>query len=373
MEPNDELADELRASTRKALDDRMPTSVLRGVIDTDDRFDRGLYALAADLGWLGLTLPESVGGVGGTWHELAVVIEELGRSMAPLPVVSSVVLGAGAVLLAGDDDQQQRLLPDLAGGRTIATAALTAASGRPADGLTARLERRDGAVVLSGVSGFVTDAHLATWMVVAAVDGADVGLVVVDAAAPGVRIERLDTTDVTRRLAHVHFDGVVIEAVDVLGGGDNVEMRRELLRRAGVAIALDSVGGLGRVVETTVEYVAEREQFGRKVGSFQAVKHHCANLLILSETSRVAARAAADGIGGARWPEWAAVASSYCGDAYTEATRIAVQCFGGVGFTWEYDIHFFMKRARLSQQLFGNPTHHRQLLVDELRFATPVG
>lgn len=371
MEPNDELAEELRASARKALDDRMPISVLRQVIASDDGIDRGLYALAADLGWLGLTLPESVGGVGGTWHELAVVLEEIGRAMAPVPVISSVVVAAGAVLLAGDDEQQQRLIPGIADGSAIATGALFGASGRPADPLTTQLERSDGALVLRGVSGFVPDAHVASWMVVAATDGESPSLIVVDTSSPGVRVERLDTTDVTRRLAHVHFDDVVIPGTDVLAGADAQQVIDELVRRAGVAIALDSAGGLERVVEITVAYVGEREQFGRKVGSFQAVKHHCANLLVHSETARVAGRAAADAIGGARWVEWAAIAKSYCGDAYTEATRIAVQCFGGVGFTWEYDIHFFMKRARLSQQLFGNPTHHRQLLTRELRSRTP--
>ena len=370
MGPNDELAEELRASARKALDDRMPTTVLRQVIDTEDGIDRSLYALAADLGWLGLTLPESVGGSGGSWHELAVVLEEIGRALAPLPMIASVVVAAGAVMLAGDDEQQQRLIPGIADGSAIATGALFGASGRPDEPLAARVERRDGSLVLSGVSGFVPDAHVSSWMVVAATDGAVPTLVVVDSSAPGVRIERLDTTDVTRRLAHVHFDDVVIPSANVLASADAQHVIDELVRRAGVAIALDSVGGLERVVEITVAYVGEREQFGRKVGSFQAVKHHCANLLVFSETARVAGRAAADAIDGARWVEWAAIAKSYSGDTYTEATRIAVQCFGGVGFTWEYDIHFYMKRARLSQQLFGSPTYHRQLLTRELRGRT---
>jgi alkylation response protein AidB-like acyl-CoA dehydrogenase len=356
---------ELIEAVRRVVAERMPVARTR-VIGDGSGFDDDAWRLAAELGWLGLGVPEDLGGSGGSFADLAVVITELGSVVAPGAIFSATVLGVGAVLLAGSPQQQAELLPDLADGTRRMTVALTDPSGRLRGSAPARISEKAGALSVSGEAGWVFDAPGADCIAVLAHDGDGASLVMVDARAAGVEVEPVALGDVTRRLATVRMREVPIGPEDVLGQrGSASPAAAAIARRAAIALAADAVGGMAHALALTVELVSNREQFGRPVGSFQAVKHHCANMAILLETARAATRRAVAAVtsGDADELEWCAIAKSYVGDAYVELTRLAVQCHGGVGFTWEFDIHLYLKRARLSQQLFGNPAFHRAQLA----------
>jgi alkylation response protein AidB-like acyl-CoA dehydrogenase len=316
---------------------------------------------------LGLGVPEELGGAGGSFADLAVVLTELGSVVAPGAIFSATVLGIGALLLAGSERQRAELLPDLASGTRRMTVALTDSSGRLQGPAPARISEQAGALSVSGEAGWVLDAQGADSIVVLAQDGDGSSLVMIDTRAAGVEVEPTVLADVTRRLATVRLHEVPVRPEDVLGErGSAAPAAAAIARRAAVALAADDVGGMARALALTVELVCNREQFGRPVGSFQAVKHHCANMAILLETARAAIRRAVAAMTSGSVDEqleWCAIAKSYVGDAYVELTRLAVQCHGGVGFTWEFDVHLYLKRARLSQQLYGNPAFHRAHLA----------
>jgi alkylation response protein AidB-like acyl-CoA dehydrogenase len=356
---------ELTDAVRKVVSERMPVARTRAISEGRG-YDEEAWRLAGELGWLGLGVPEELGGAGGSFADLAVVLTELGSVAAPGAVFSATVLGVGAVLLAGSAKQQAELLPDLATGTRRMTVALTGVNGDMRSPAPARMAEEAGALFVSGEVGWVLDAHVADCIVVLAQDGEGSSLVMIDGGADGVEVELSTLADITRRLATVRLHEVPVRPEHVLGDrGSAGPVAAAIARRAAVALAADAVGGMAQTLALTVDLVRNREQFGRPVGSFQAVKHHCANMLILLETARVATRRAVAAMttGGAEEPEWCSIAKSYVGDAYVELTRLAVQCHGGVGFTWDFDVHLYLKRARLSQQLYGNPAFHRARLA----------
>jgi alkylation response protein AidB-like acyl-CoA dehydrogenase len=357
---------ELIDAVRRVVVERMPVAKTR-TISEGPGFDEEAWRLAGELGWLGLGVPEELGGSGGSFADLAAVLTELGSVAAPGAIFSATVLGIGAVLAAGSEQQQAELLPDLASGTRRMTVALTGASGDLRGPPPARLAEEAGVLSVSGEAGWVFDAQVADRIVVLAQDGDGSSLVMIDGGADGVEVELSTLADVTRRLATVRLNEVAVRPEQVLGErGSAGPAAAAIARRGAVALAVDAVGGMAQALALTVDLVRNREQFGRPVGSFQAVKHHCANMLILLETARVATRRAVAAMtsGGAdELEEWCAIAKSYVGDAYVELTRLAVQCHGGVGFTWDFDVHLYLKRARLSQQLYGNPAFHRAQLA----------
>jgi alkylation response protein AidB-like acyl-CoA dehydrogenase len=356
---------ELIEAVRRVVVERMPVANTRAISEGLG-FDEDAWRLAGELGWLGLGVPEELGGAGGSFADLAAVLTELGSVVAPGAIFSATVLGIGAVLAAGSAQQQAELLPDLASGTRRMTVALTGPSGDFRGPEPARMVEAAGALSVSGEAGWVLDAHVADRIAVLVQDGDGSSLVMIDRGADGVDVELSALADVTRRLATVRLHEVAVRPEDVLGErGSAGPAAAAIARRAAVALAADAVGGMAQALALTVDLVSNREQFGRPVGSFQAVKHHCANMLILLETARVATRRSVAAVtnGGTDELEWCAIAKSYVGDAYVELTRLAVQCHGGVGFTWEFDVHLYMKRARLSQQLFGNPAFHRARLA----------
>jgi alkylation response protein AidB-like acyl-CoA dehydrogenase len=343
---------------------------VRELLDDPLGFDPKLWGQMADLGWLGLLVPEADGGAGAGFGEIAVVLEELGRALTPSPFTASAVLATSALLLAGDADQRSRWLAPLAAGDRIATVALTGPSGRyEPDAVAVHASSARGGWRLDGTAAFVPDAGVADLLVVRAqtVDGE--GLFLVDQDALGVDVEPTPTVDHTRRLATVRF-AVEIDDTARIGPDDATRVAAALFDRAVIALALDAAGGAAHILELTVEYVKQREQFGRPVGSFQAIKHKCANMLVWSQGATAAAEHAADtldvdpdGSG-----EAAAVAGAYALDAYTRVAGDAMQAHGGIGFTWEHDCHLFLKRAKLDEQLFGDPSFHRDRLA-QLRVA----
>jgi alkylation response protein AidB-like acyl-CoA dehydrogenase len=327
----DEL-DELRATVRAFLAEECPPAVVRRLMADPTAHDAGLWRrLAGELGLTGLAVPEEYGGAGCGLTELAVVCEELGRALTPVPYLATAVLAAYAV-------RDGRLLAGIADGSLLATVVL--------DGdLTA-----DGDL-LTGTAPYVLDGHLADVIVCAvggrvyAVRGRDV------ARTPYV------TLDQTRRLARLRFDGAAAERID----GDLGRLRDLAL----TALAAEQVGGARRCLETAVEHARTRVQFGRPIGSFQAIKHKLADVLLRVESARSAAYEAARVADEEpeSLPVYAALAGSYCAEAYLHAAGETIQVLGGIGVTWEHDAHLHLKRATAAARLFGTPESHRARLA----------
>ncbi len=360
--------DELRRSVRRFLEDRSPSSEVRRLMETTDGYDAGVWrAMTAELGLQGLVIPETLGGSGRGFPELAVVLEEMGRSLLCAPYFSTVALATTAILASGDTVAQEELLPDIAGGRTIATLALAEDSGRwdPTD-ITVEATRSEDGHTLEGHKTFVTDGHTAGLILVAARAGADVGLFAVDGDAPGLTRRPLPTMDLTRRQARLELAATPARRIG--GEGDGAAALSTTLDLAAVALAAEQVGGAQRCLEMSVQHAKERVQFGRPVGSFQAVKHKCAEMLLRVEQARSAAWYAAwaatessEELAGA-----APVAKAYCSDAYFHTAAETIQVHGAVGFTWDHDAQLHFRRAKSSQVLLGHPAHHRELLARRL-------
>ncbi|MFI0483414.1 acyl-CoA dehydrogenase family protein [Actinomadura sp. 9N215] len=343
---------ELRQALRRFFAERSPSGEVRRLMETAEGYDPGMWTLMAEqLGLQGLAIPAEHGGAGYGMRELAVVFEEMGRAVVCAPFLATVT--AAAALEAGDGGHD--LLPGVADGSTIATLAVAEDDGRWDPGAV-RTVFEDG--VLRGGKRFVLDGHVADLVLVAARDGDGVGLFAVTGEAGLVR-EPVPTLDQTRKLARVGLDGVAARRV---GGAEAVARALDV---AAVALAAEQLGGAQKALDMTVEYAKVRHQFGRPIGSFQAVKHRCADMFVLVESARSAvlnAAAVADGNPDGL-PAAAALAKAYCSDAFFHTAGEAIQLHGGIGFTWEHDAHLYFKRAQGSRQLFGAPDRHRERLA----------
>lgn len=365
----------LRDTARRFLEDKVPSTTVRRLMETDEGFAPDLWAAVAEMGWQAMAIPEAYGGAGFSPLELGILMEEMGRALFPSPFLSSIVLGADLILTAGTEEQKQSLLPALAAGDRRAAFAHVEESGRwDADGIALPLVRDGQEIILNGTKEFVLDGHTADLLIVAArepnTSGPEgVSLVLVDGDAPGVARKRVETMDMTRKQAQVVFTGVRVPAGAVLGApGAGWPAIEQTLRRAVVALAFEQVGGAQKCLEMSTEYAKVRIQFGRPIGSFQAVKHKCADMLVQVESARSAAYYAG----------WAAsadteelrivapLAKSYCSEAYFFCAAENIQVHGGIGFTWEHDAHLYFKRAKTDELLFGTPAYHRSLLADAI-------
>ncbi|MCW2717864.1 acyl-CoA dehydrogenase family protein [Pseudonocardia sp.] len=362
-----ELSDEqamLRDATRDLLGDRSPITRVRALLDGDEEIDADLWRLGTELGWTGLALPEEHGGSGQGLVELAIVAEEIGRSLARGPFLVSAVVGA-AVARGGSSELQAEVLPALADGSLWATWAFAEPSSPwTLDGIAATaVADGDGGFVLDGVKTAVQDAGAARWLLVTALlDGAPVSLLV-DRDTPGVTVRRQQVLDLTRTFHEVRFDGVRVPAGRRLDG-DATDIQR-LADDAAVLGCAEAVGVMDRVVEMTVEYAAIRVQFGRPIGSFQAVKHGAADMAVDALGARAAvyyAAMAADA-GTADAAAAACVAASHISSTIGAVAGEALQLHGGIGFTWEHDLHLYLRRAKVDGVLHGTAPEHRERLV----------
>jgi alkylation response protein AidB-like acyl-CoA dehydrogenase len=370
MQLSDDERSELRDTARRLLADRSSTELVRRLLDDPTGFDRGLWQSMAELGWFAIHVPEPYGGIGASYTDLAVILHELGRQVTPSPVLASTVVGTEALVASPNEGLAAEVLPGVASGDTLLTAALSSGAGsyEPSQ-LSVRFSRRGGAVVLDGAARFVPDAHVADHIVVAAVDDAGaVTLALVDRDASGVTIEVEPTYDQTRRLARLSLDGVSVGDDRLLAeGGSAGELHQRLVQVGAIAVVCDAVGSAEHVLEITNAYAKERFQFGRPIGSFQAVKHHLANMFTDVEAARAAAAIGVDALdGGGDLRHAAAVATSFAGPACARVAALAVQVHGGIGFTWEHDAHLFLKRIRLDEALFGSARWHRRHLATML-------
>jgi alkylation response protein AidB-like acyl-CoA dehydrogenase len=366
----------LQQSARDFLAAECPPSLVRELASDEEGFPRALYAKMAALGWMGLIVPERYGGAGLGMLELALLLEQLGRVLMPGPFLSSAVLATLAIARGGSPSQRQRWLPRLARGEVVGALALLEESDwLDASGVRARARRRGGGWRLSGTKLFATDAHVAEVLVGvfrSRGDGADgITLFAVPRATPGLAVTPMSSIDPTRRPMAVQFDDVDLPTDAVLGtphGGWRTVAR--VLDAAAIGIAADCLGGAARALELAVEYSRTRRQFGQPIGSFQAIKHLAAEMVSEIEPARALVWYAAYAYDALprEAPRAAAMVKALLSEVYSRTANRAVQMHGGIGFTWEHDIHFWLKRAKSNEVTFGDPTFYRQRLAQLSRF-----
>jgi alkylation response protein AidB-like acyl-CoA dehydrogenase len=366
---HDERA-ELRSTARRLLDERSSSERVRAAVAQPSGFDRDLWAQVVQLGWTTIHVDERYGGAGYGYADLAVVLHELGRALTPSPFLASAVLAGGALALADNQDVAAPCLGQLTGGTALGAVAFAGTHGSyELSRLTTTWRTHGRGLRLGGAAGFVLDADLADLIVVAARDAEGrVAVLAVDPEDPGIRVDRVATVDETQRLCTVRFDDVAVaEDRHLVAPGDAAEgLLGRLLAIGVVAAASDAVGVAERALDMAAEYAQVRTQFGKPIGSFQAVKHHAANMAIAVETTRAAVGAAAAALDGdpAEWATAAAITSSYVGPACSRACTLGLLVHGGIGFTWEQDAHLQLKRTKLDEVLFGTPSWHRRRLAD---------
>lgn len=357
--------EELRQTVRRFLERESPEARVRALMETAAGYDERIWKrMAEELGLPGLVIPERHGGAGLGPVELAIVMEEMGRVLFCGPYLSTAVLSAYTLLHAATDEAKDRLLAEIASGAVTATVALAQESGRPGSGDAAcRASRKAGEWRLDGSAAFVVDGHVAEVVLVVAQTEEGLGLFRVEGGAPGLRRTALPALDLTRKLSHLHFSGT--PAVAISAGDVSVALNLAHALTVG-ALCAEQVGGAQRCLETATEYAKTRLQFGRAIGSYQAIKHKCADMLVEVEFARSAAYHAAfraQAEDDAETTVAAHMAKAYCSEAYFHAAAENIQIHGGMGFTWEHSAHLYFKRAKASAVLFGDPTRHRHELA----------
>ena len=368
-----EEQEELRESARGFLEEFSGSEQVRRAAESELGYDPELWKqLGAELGWTSVVIPEEYGGLGLSYVELVALLEMMGGALLCAPFFSSVCLGGNALLIGGTEEQKQQHLPGIAEGQTRATLAATEANGRwDAMGIEALARADGGDFVLNGTKTFVVDGGCADLLIVAARrEGSSgeegISLFVVPGDAPGIERRTLPTMDQTRRQAEVALRDVRLPAAALMGEeGAGWAALKETLERAAVALSAEQVGGAQRCLDMAVDYAKEREQFGRPIGSFQAIKHKCADMMVVVESARSAAYYAGCVVAEAsdELPAVASLAKAYASDAYFKCAADSLQIHGGVGFTWEYDVHLYFKRAKSSETLLGDAAYHRELLA----------
>ena len=363
-----EEQEELRRAVRRFLEDKSPSTEVRRLMETTEGYDPAVWSqMANQLGLQALTIPEEYGGAGFGYVELVVVLEEMGRALLCAPYFSTVALAANALGASGDEAAKAEYLPGIASGETIATLAYTEETGRwDLDGVTLAATRAGDGWKLDGTKSYVLDGHTANLILVAARSEGGLSLFAVAGDAAGLERTALATMDQTRKQAKLGFSGVEARLIGEEGGAGPVLSKT--LDLAAVALAAEQVGGAQRVLDMSVEYAKTRIQFGRPIGSFQAIKHKCADMLLEVESAKSAAYYAgwAAAEDNEELPVTACLAKAYCSEAYFHAAAENIQIHGGIGFTWEHDAHLYFKRAKSSELILGDPSYHRELLAQRI-------
>jgi len=340
---------ELAASVRALLAKRSDSAAVRRAVAADPGYDTALWTTLCDqIGVAALSIPEQYGGIGAGALETHVVLDELGRTLTPSPLLGSGVFAAQLLLALGDEDASQRLLPRIAAGEVATVAWSDADGGWSAPSITASGD------ALSGTAHYVLDGDVADILLVVAAAADGLAVYEVDPAAA----QRVHTPslDLTRRLATVTLGATPGNRI----GGDAASACDRALRAAVIGQTAEQAGAAARILELTVEYSKTRVQFGRPIGSFQALKHRMADLHVLVEAARSASYAAAAGLIDA------SVAKAYCSDAFFTVAGECIQLHGGIAITWEHDAHLYFKRAHSAAQLFGTTDHHVRSLAPDL-------
>ncbi len=367
---------QLREAARAFLEARSTPEQVRAAMESELGYESELWReLAGELGFAAVLTPEAQGGLGLGQVELIALVEVMGEFLLCAPFFSSVCLATNAILLQASEAQQQALLPELSEGRSVATLAFAERGAeRGAAGVRTSWRQEGDAFVLSGAKCFVPDGHSADLLLVPAREAgsegaAGVALFALPGDTPGLSRRALPTMDATRRLAELELDEVRVPQSAMLGGAaDAWPAIARTLDLAALALAAEQVGGAQRCLDLSVGYAKERVQYGRVIGSFQALKHKMADVMVRVEAARssvyYAACAAAEGL--EAFPLLASMARATASEAYRLAAGEALQIFGGVGFTWEYDVHLYLKRAYSSAVLLGDADHYKERIAQEL-------
>ena len=360
--------EELRRTMRRFCEDRSPSAEVRRLMASTDGYSPQVWEqMASQLGLQALTIPEQYGGAGFSYVELAIVLEEMGRTLVCSPYFATVGMAANALLCSADEDACATYLPSIATGETIATLALAEDSGRwDQDSIHVSAESSGSNWVLNGCKSFVIDGAIANLILVAARSAAGVSLFAVEEDPVGLSRTPLLTLDQTRKLARLEFARTPARLIGVEGQAWPGLSRT--LDLVAIALAAEEVGGAQRCLDMSVDYSKIRYQFGRPIGSFQVIKHRCADMLLQVESARSAAQYAAFAAAenSDEIPVAASLAKATCSDAYFFTAAENIQIHGGIGFTWDHDAHLYFKRAKSSQLFLGNTAYHRELLAQRI-------
>jgi len=359
---------ELRDSVRRFLADRAPLTRVRELMETADGIDQQVWRQAgSQLGLQGIAIPQEYGGSGFSFTEQAIVLEELGAALYGGPYLASAVLAATALVASSDEAAKTDLLPAIAAGQTVATLAFTEDDGSwDPDAIRLAAAKNGDGWVLDGHKSFVLDGHTAGLILAVARTDDGLSLFAVDPGTEGVQRTALPTLDQTRKLARCEFASARGRLIGAPGDGSAV--LSHTLDVAAVALAAEQLGGAQRVLDMAVDYAKFRHQFGRPIGSFQAIKHRCADLLLEVESLRSAVGYAAAAVAedSAEVPVVAALVKALASDVYFHVAAENIQIHGGIGFTWEHDAHLYFKRAKSSELFLGDGSYHRERLAERI-------
>lgn len=365
---------EIAKHARRFCEKESTIEYVRSMLTDDRGFTDEVWAKMADMGWMGMRIPEAYGGLGLGLLDLAVVLEEMGRGLVPGPFFSTVLLAAEALMEAGNGEQKRKYLPGIAAGEVKGTLALQEPEGGADPGYIQMQVLADGdGFLLNGTKLFVPDAHVADFIVCAARTkkgrGPDRGisLFLLERNTQGLAVSAIPTMDRTRKLCSAEFRSVRLGPESILGPKDKGwKPLRRALQKAQVGLCADCLGGALRAMEIATEYAKVRIQFDQPIGAFQAIKHRCAQMYVEVETARSILY----------WAAWAqdhgslaeagmaaSVAKAYCSEVYRNCSASAIQVLGGTGFSWEHDIHLYLKRAKANEVALGDPVYHRDQVV----------
>jgi alkylation response protein AidB-like acyl-CoA dehydrogenase len=370
-----ETQEMIRKSARDFLSSKCPKTLVREMEQDDQGYSPVLWQQMAELGWMGLVFPEKYGGAGMSFLDIAMLLEEMGRACLPSPFFSTVVLGGLPILDLGSEKQKEEYLPKISNGEIVLTLALTEPSARyDASSITVKATANGNDYIISGTKLFIPDAHIADYMLcvartseqIKAEDG--ITIFIVDTKNPGISCKVLDT--IKDKLCEVVFDQVRVPKENILGQLDRgwSELRKTI-ERASVAKCCEMVGGAQQVLEMTVTYAKERVQFGRPIGSFQAIQHHCADMMIYVDGSRLITYRAAWMLSqGIPCTKEVAVAKAWTGEAYRKVIFLGHQVHGGIGFTLDYDLQLYFRRAKAAEVTFGDANFYSDIVADEMGF-----
>jgi alkylation response protein AidB-like acyl-CoA dehydrogenase len=356
-----------KTSARELFAQECPPEAVRAGIENGEPYSDALWQKLVEQGWTGLIFDEADGGLGLSLVELAVAFEEMGRALVPGAFLSSVPLAGSLIAKAGSDAQRQRYLKAICEGEAKATVALLEATAdwNP-DAVELQATETATGLRLNGAKLFVSDAGAVDYIITPARAGADLVLAVVATNAAGISIKPMPSIDATRKLYEVTYSDVEVASAEVLARGEAARAAlASALDVATIALAAEMVGGMQWALDATVEYAKTRKQFGKPIGQFQAIQHHCANMLLLTESTRSAVYYAAWLMGNdpKRATVAVSVAKAYASDAYREVGNLGIQVHGGIGFTWDEPMHFYYKRAKASELMFGDATYHRERIA----------
>lgn len=360
---------QLRDQARRFLAEKCPPKAVRAVLEGKADYDRDLWKGLAEMGFLGVAIPEEYGGTGAGHLELCVIAEELGRVLAPVPFSSTVYLAAEALLLAGSEEQKQKWLPKISSGDAIGTLALFEGTGNPSPAAV-KLAVSNG--TLTGTKKPVADGAIADFAIVAARTGnsgreTDVSLFLVDLKAGGVTAKPLQNVDPSRQQAELTFAGAKAEPLGAANEGWSILSR--VMDRAAVLIAFEQVGGADRALEMGRDYALDRIAFGRQIGSFQAIKHILADMYVSATLARSNSYYGAWALStdAAELPEAAAAARISATQAFQHCAKQNIQVHGGMGFTWEFDCHLYYRRSNALALSLGSQSYWEDQLIDRMR------